>query len=84
MEYSVPKGYVYPKVLPQFAQVESLNKKAPLASDEQDPSVNDHDMFSIRLISNLKFTEMFTYDEQLFLTWAGTLRPMVTQTDFHE
>lgn len=29
MEYSFPKGYVYPKVLPQFSQVESLNKKAP-------------------------------------------------------
>lgn len=41
-------------------------------------------MFSIRLISNMKFTEMFTKNESLFLTWADTLRPMVTQTDFHE
>lgn len=32
----------------------------------------------------MKFTEMFTKNESLFLTWADTLRPMVTQTDFHE
>ena len=68
MEYSVPKGYVYPKVLPQFSNHESLNKKLASVGDEKSPSENDLNMFSIRLISNLKFTEMFTSVESQFVT----------------
>jgi len=32
----------------------------------------------------MKFTEMFTSTENLFLTWVKTLRYLVTQTDFHD
>ena len=84
MEYSVPEGYLYPKVLPQFIQVESLNKKTALPAGEKDPNFNENGLFSIRLISNMKFTEMFTSTENLFLTWVKTLRYLVTQTDFHD
>lgn len=41
------------------------------------------DMFSIRLIKNMKFTEVYTEDEDTFITWMEVLKTIVIQTDFH-
>lgn len=41
------------------------------------------DLFSLRLIKNMKFTEIYTNSETLFTTWMKMLKPILIQTDFH-
>ena len=42
------------------------------------------DLYSIKFIRNLKFTEVFFSEEESFLEWMAALRPLVIQTDFHQ
>lgn len=60
MEYSLPECYVYPKVLPQYSQPTSLNTNATDPENKSGQNFNQNNMFSIRLIINMKFTEMYT------------------------
>jgi len=87
LEYSVPKGYKYPKKnFGNSSEEESLNKKK---ATEKTLSVSSEDsltknFFSIRLIKNMKYTEIFTEREGTFITWMNELKKLVIQTDFHD
>jgi calcium-dependent protein kinase len=86
MEYSVPQGYVYPKIQQGKEVGESLNKRKKQEMADEDSLSQDSltaDLFSIRLIKNMKFTEVYTSDETTFLQWMDVLKTIVIQTDFH-
>ena len=39
-------------------------------------------IFKVKLVKNLKFTELFTADKDLFLSWKKLLCRLTIQTDF--
>ena len=44
---------------------------------------NGEFIFSIKFIKNLKFTEIFTKDKEVYLQWRELLATLTIQTDFH-
>jgi hypothetical protein len=51
-----------------------------LIEDENDPT---SELYSIKFIKNLKFTEIFTDNQQIFEFWKHLLSAITIQTDFH-
>ena len=86
MEYLVPEGYSYPPTENRTGQLITLNKnrdeetRQPI--EERDELTKD--LFSIKFIRNMKFTEVFFDTEEIFLSWLNILRGLVIQTDFHQ
>lgn len=85
LEYKVPEGHAYPKISSSSEITESLNKrkKQELSSQTEDYDPTVKDLWVIKLIKNMKFSEIYIDNEEEFLAWMKALKPLVIQTDFH-
>jgi hypothetical protein len=86
LEYQVPEGFEYPpQDYTESINSPYLNRKMDDKAKEEAPKDElTKNLFIIKFVRNLKFTELYFDEQDSFFVWMDALKNLVIQTDFHE